>query len=105
MNTQSVDCRRITLPLSEGCVTQSGDFAWDTDVPERAEHRTSDRRYLYIHLPGEQQWSAIHVRRGGPGGERVWGWDGNENRPTLTPSIHHVGVWHGHLVGGRLNSC
>lgn len=29
-----------------------------------------------------------------------WGWDGNRKKPTLTPSIHHVGHWHGYLTAG-----
>ena len=29
-----------------------------------------------------------------------WGWDGNREEPTLTPSVHHVGHWHGFLNKG-----
>lgn len=29
-----------------------------------------------------------------------WNWDGNENAPTLSPSVHHVGHWHGYLREG-----
>lgn len=29
-----------------------------------------------------------------------WGWDGNRDAPTLTPSVHHVGHWHGFLRAG-----
>lgn len=39
------------------------------------------------------------------GGQRPgrWGWDGNEDRPTVTPSIQIVGGcrWHGWLRGGQ----
>ena len=31
-----------------------------------------------------------------------WGWDGNEDAPTLTPSIHAVGAWHGWVQNGEL---
>jgi hypothetical protein len=30
----------------------------------------------------------------------TWTWDKNVEAPTLTPSINHVGHWHGHLTGG-----
>lgn len=36
----------------------------------------------------------------------VWHWDGNEEAPTLTPSIgceHRCG-WHGHLTKGELSA-
>ena len=29
-----------------------------------------------------------------------WEWDGNRERPTLTPSVHRVGHWHGWLRDG-----
>jgi hypothetical protein len=29
-----------------------------------------------------------------------WNWDGNKESPTLNPSIHHVGHWHGWLKNG-----
>ncbi len=31
-----------------------------------------------------------------------WGWDGNETAPTLTPSVHTVGHWHGFVTKGQL---
>lgn len=34
-----------------------------------------------------------------------WHWNGNIEKPTLSPSIHHVGHWHGHLVNGVFKSC
>lgn len=30
-----------------------------------------------------------------------WEWDGNVEIPTLSPSVHHVGHWHGFLRGGQ----
>lgn len=29
-----------------------------------------------------------------------WIWDGNRDAPTLSPSVHHVGHWHGWLRAG-----
>lgn len=34
-----------------------------------------------------------------------WEWDGNKEAPTLTPSVHHVGHWHGYLTAGVWVSC
>ncbi len=34
-----------------------------------------------------------------------WTWDGNQERPTLSPSIHCVDHWHGYLRAGRFESC
>lgn len=97
MNTQSVDLRRVPNPLPEGFEVKPGDFSWD--------EASEGFRYIYLCLPGDTQLTAIKVQRGSPGGSRVWGWDGNEDKPTLEPSIHWVGVWHGWLQNGRLNSC
>ena len=32
----------------------------------------------------------------------VWGWDGNREAPTLSPSINVIGRWHGFLRAGKL---
>lgn len=101
-NRDSIDAKRVFPPLND---SHPGDFCWDFDDESLGGKRTDETHWLYIHLPGEQHRGAIQVRRGAPGGNRVWGWDGNEDKPTLQPSIHHVGVWHGHLVAGRLVSC
>lgn len=37
-----------------------------------------------------------------------WGWDGNRDLPTLTPSVFQKGMpcqWHGYLVAGIWRSC
>jgi hypothetical protein len=96
MNTESCDCRRCPDPF-EGEV-KPGDFCWGAD-------EEGDTRYLYIVLPSDNRPTAIKVHRGAPGGNRIWGWDGNEDKPTLAPSIDWSGRWHGHLVAGRLVSC
>ena len=31
-----------------------------------------------------------------------WGWDGNREMPTITPSINVIGRWHGWLRQGKL---
>lgn len=34
-----------------------------------------------------------------------WNWNGSLDRPSLTPSVHHVGHWHGYLTDGEWKSC
>lgn len=34
-----------------------------------------------------------------------WDWDGNLEKPTLQPSVHHPGHWHGYLTAGVWISC
>lgn len=34
-----------------------------------------------------------------------WKWDGDENKPTLSPSIGVRGEWHGNVINGRLVEC
>lgn len=34
-----------------------------------------------------------------------WEWNGSVEAPTLTPSVHHVGHWHGFLTNGVWVSC
>ncbi|MCV0384907.1 MAG: hypothetical protein K5821_00515 [Nitrobacter sp.] len=38
-------------------------------------------------------------------GYATWQWDGSLDRPTLHPSVHHVGHWHGWLRNGVWESC
>lgn len=97
MNTESVDCTRRPCPFPGP--TKPGDFCWEPDDG-------SDTRFIYVHVPGDTAPSALSCFKGADRGiEREWGWDGNEEKPTLTPSILNQGVWHGHMVAGRLVSC
>lgn len=90
MNTESIVGRKV----AGGDIERVGDFRFDDEF----EH-------LYVWLPGTTGPDAIRVKRGAPGGDRVWGWDGNVEKPTLTPSIHAPGQWHGYMVAGVLKSC
>lgn len=47
----------------------------------------------------------LPVQIGPPGGPRVWGWDGNENLPTVQPSIWYKERWHGFFENGFFRSC
>ena len=33
-----------------------------------------------------------------------WLWDGNRESPTISPSIHIIGSWHGYIRNGKLEN-
>jgi hypothetical protein len=90
MNTESMQCHKVL----NGEMNKPGDFCFD-------ESKTN----LYLWLPGENNPDCIPIIRGTCGVPRIWGWDGNEDKPTITPSILATGQWHGYLRDGRLISC
>lgn len=47
------------------------------------------------------EWAVSHQNSCGA----QWSLSGTEDRPTLSPSLHWVGVWHGFLEDGYLRSC
>jgi hypothetical protein len=106
MNNDSVNLRRVKVPrTADDPKLEPGDFAWDFDSEQTGGDRTRETHHIYLCLPGDRGgFSAIEVKRGQPGGDRVWGWDGNEDKPTLTPSILAPDQWHGYLRAGRLES-
>jgi hypothetical protein len=90
MNKDSIDCRWVI----SGQIEKPGDFKYSEGCD-----------CIYIWMPGMSGPDAIEIQHGNQGGLRVWGWDGNIEKPTLTPSLHVPGVWHGYLKKGRLESC
>ncbi len=56
-------------------------------------------------------YSALPIAPTPPDVTCSWNWDGNEDKPTLTPSVYHnrgAGdntEWHGHFTAGRMVSC
>jgi hypothetical protein len=50
-------------------------------------------------------WCSVNLRgRGHDVDQRSWAWDGNFDKPTLTPSINCAGCWHGFIEGGVFNN-
>lgn len=77
---------------------------------------SAERDYIYIVLPradgkfsidtaGRAALDPIRIERTASANPRIWYWDGNEAKPTLTPSIDWPGHWHGYLTKGELKSC
>jgi len=121
INRDSVDCRLVdpvgpTYPApwfpsaSEALLKGPGDFFWTRDAQGRAVE-------IVIWIPGNESGTVapIPVVNGAPQNEGPWGWNGNEQKPTLQPSIFRNpphkdhpdprNSWHGHLIDGRLVSC
>lgn len=59
------------------------------------------RRFWFV-CPGPcRSIAALALRPVVEGSGASWAFDGNEDAPTLSPSIHHVGCWHGWLNCGQ----
>jgi hypothetical protein len=80
-----------------------GDFAWALTSYDDGERR------IWLRLPcGHACALPINNKRG-------WAWDGNEDAPTLTPSIMCLTPtllkadgkcgWHGYMTAGELRPC
>lgn len=92
---------RMRRMRDEDAIDVLGDFAWD--VTENGD------RYLLFTVPRPlpdqpKGWifNRLPVRQGPNDPGKYWGWDGNEESPTLTPSIHAIGHWHGWIRSGML---
>ena len=71
-----------------------GDFTW---------HATDNGwRYLEFLCP-RGCWHMVPVA----GHPQSWAWNGNEDKPTLTPSLKDMGEcgWHGFITEGSLTTC
>ena len=86
---------------------------WDCEKLEQGDfyfHVEDDgQRFFTVMLPANHV-CRIPIRPILPGRETVngghsWEWDGNEAAPTLMPSVHSIGTWHGWVRAGRLESC
>lgn len=68
-------------------------------------YRTQDREtagMIYVCPCGCGAQGALSFR---PAPSPSWEWNGNRDQPTLSPSVHHVGHWHGWLQNGVWTSC
>jgi hypothetical protein len=93
-NRQSVECRDVG---NRQYIKYAGDYSM---------RGVGETRSLTILLPGLKDPITIAIQRDLPAG-RFWGWDGDEDRPTLDPSIQSQDgeiEWHGYLRKGRLES-
>lgn len=78
-------------------INHIGDFCWK-QVP-------SDQPVIYIALPSTMKtgyiltrWTINHRNEH----NAQWSFDWNWDKPTLQPSLHAVGIWHGWVRNGQL---
>lgn len=67
-----------------------------------------DESHLYVVIPGHKCLDAIAVTRDQAEAQRTtrtWLLTGTRECPTLHPSLHVPGQWHGWLREGQLVSC
>ena len=88
--------RMVEISESDDRPMQLGEFYW---------HFEDGQRCIVIGLPMNKnlrvcpaEWTIDHKNHCGAS----WEWDGNEERPTLKPSLHWEGTWHGWVRNGML---
>lgn len=76
---------------------RAGDFYWSVDDRQRYT--------LVLAVPAQNprgwiltEWTINHKNESGAS----WKWDLDKVKPTLHPSIHAVGIYHGWVEGGKL---
>lgn len=82
----------------EHAIAELGDFAWKV---------VDGVRYVVFAEPCDQKawgepWILCCLPVTSPKVANRWEWDGNEEKPTLTPSVHTFGHWHGWVREGML---
>jgi hypothetical protein len=93
-----LECRKV---LSRDAVKEPGDFFISSA-------NVFGRRQIAMILPDPFRYFAVLPIVAGPAAEPEWGWNGDLDAPSLQPSIKsegHLGVWHGHLLNGKLIPC
>lgn len=93
---EPIAMRRVENPIE---VDAAGMFAWELSLDGIRRiwlGIPSALGYIPIALPVNVQMpSGVFI---GP----VWHWDENEDAPTIAPSIHTLGHWHGWVRAGML---
>lgn len=96
--TARIGHKPITMQFHEGLdgLKEAGDFCW---------RGTPAKRVLCLMVPISSpagkvmtRWTIDHKNHCGAS----WSWNGNERKPTLKPSLHAVGIWHGYVRDGVL---
>ena len=93
---------RQVSPPQYSSIERPGDY-----YIKPADPTDPELHHLGLGLPtaGVQAFTFSEIKiktNGDPKREHHWGWDGNKERPTLTPSVHAVGHWHGYVRDGSL---
>jgi hypothetical protein len=74
----------------------AGDFYWSApNLP------TTERRLSFICPCGCGALAGVRVIQSTSRVEGFWEWDGNLEKPTISPSIKITNHWHGYLTKGE----
>lgn len=95
----SFDARHVQDLSGDPFSAQAGDYSFF--VNDKGE-----RCGMLIALPGRDGKVSVGACPfpNAPDNHPGWSWDGNVDKPTLSPSIHRLGSWHGFLKAGRFES-
>ena len=101
-------CKAVHRPdlKNKPCELQEGEYCFGTVV-----HKGYEYKVLYCKLP--EEGFGLHSlplnANEKDSGRASWGWDGNIETPTLSPSIgsgpKDDRLWHGYLKQGSFNAC
>jgi len=97
MNTDS--CEMVRQPDVEAVITGPVGSFVIRNCTDNDHYYDLKWKHMWLKLPCGMV-SAIDL--GGPHRPQ-WSWDGNEDRPTLSPSVS-ASTWHGYIRGGRMES-
>lgn len=97
----------------EGAERQLAAYIAGKYAPQRRERDISripiaDVINIYLAVPAPPQarlkWvvARLPIWTGIDMAAPLWTWDGNEDKPTLSPSIHTLGCWHGFVRAGEM---
>lgn len=118
-NKDSCDMRLVTFEDFQRMVwrdpnTPVGIFHWGTSVKEIKGREYRWRTLWHVLPSGDMGCIPIepipdpvrpHLMHGNPPKLHSWTWDGNEEKPTLQPSVWLKGRWHGYFRNGRMETC
>ena len=98
---------KMNLVKSNSDISKLGDFCWYNSGDENWYGKLIPEgcHDLVIALPIKHDvgwtrslWTIGYKNTGG----HQWSWNGNRTSPTLHPSLHAVGIWHGYVKDGQL---
>jgi hypothetical protein len=98
MNTADLDMRRVDKAKDDAGDLEPGDFYFEIDKRGQQMFCFCLANGIGCRIPLRPLVDQ-KINRG-----HSWEWDGNEDKPTLTPSINAKGCWHGYVRACRMVS-